>query len=559
MTKTCKQCSAPFEITPEDLAFYEKISPVFNGKKELVPAPTLCPDCRHQRRLALRNERSLYRRTCSLCRKSLIANYAADVALPVYCLDCWWGDRWSPLMFGRVLQLDRSFIDQFLALSIAVPRPSAQILNGQNCDYTNFCRDGKDCYLSFSIVHCEECLYSTHTDESLNCVDCEGDEHCEYCYECCNCIGCFHLTHSVRCENCHDASFLYDCKNCQHCCLSSNLRSRQYVFQNQQLDAEEYEQRLRSMRMETSSGLKQAGTQFDTILRHAIHHTLITQCENCTGDVLKNCKNCRECFDCFSGEDSVRCYRSPPTFRDCIDSWGVYGGSELCIEASNGKNIQRTLATIQCQNLSDSYYCIHCHNATHLFGCIGIHHAQYCILNKQYTKEEYEKLVPKIIAHMRETGEWGEFFPVSLSPFAYNETVAQEYFPLTKEEVQKRGWQWREEKEEAPKVAKVIPAEKLPDAIDDVPDDILNWAIECEATKRPFRIIKQELDFYRKMQLPIPHFHPDERHRRRLALRNPRKLWKRPCMKCGKQMETTYAPERPEIVYCEDCYLKEVY
>ena len=29
------------------------------------------------------------------------------------------------------------------------------------------------------------------------------------------------------------------------------------------------------------------------------------------------------------------------------------------------------------------------------------------------------------------TGEWGEFFPSSLSPFGYNETVAQEYFPLT--------------------------------------------------------------------------------------------------------------------------------
>ncbi|HRI36281.1 MAG TPA: hypothetical protein PK765_04380 [bacterium] len=58
----------------------------------------------------------------------------------------------------------------------------------------------------------------------------------------------------------------------------------------------------------------------------------------------------------------------------------------------------------------------------------------YCILNKQYTEEEYNTLVPKIIAHMRETGEWGEFFSPNLSPFGYNETVAMEYFPLTKEQ-----------------------------------------------------------------------------------------------------------------------------
>jgi hypothetical protein len=29
----------------------------------------------------------------------------------------------------------------------------------------------------------------------------------------------------------------------------------------------------------------------------------------------------------------------------------------------------------------------------------------------------------------------GRVLPVTMSPFAYNETVAQEYFPMTKEEV----------------------------------------------------------------------------------------------------------------------------
>ena len=183
----------------------------------------------------------------------------------------------------------------------------------------------------------------------------------------------------------------------------------------------------------------------------------------------------------------------------------------------------------------------------------------YCILNKQYTKEEYEALVPKIIEKMRADGEWGEFFPVTMSPFAYNETVAQEYFPLSKEEVLARGWKWRDQSDEMPKVDRVSPAAQLPDSIDDIPDDILNWAIECDATKRPFKIIKQELEFYRQMRLPVPRLHPDERHRRRMALRNPRKLWKRECQKCGKDIETSYAPDRPEIVYCEECYLAEVY
>ncbi|HBA45322.1 TPA: hypothetical protein DEG21_01580 [Patescibacteria group bacterium] len=110
-----------------------------------------------------------------------------------------------------------------------------------------------------------------------------------------------------------------------------------------------------------------------------------------------------------------------------------------------------------------------------------------------------------------------------------------------------------------PNVTKIIPAEKLPDDITQIPDDILNRAIECEITNKLFRIIKQELDFYRKHSLPIPRRHPDQRHLDRMNLRNPKKLYDRKCDKCGVDMMTTYSPERPEIVYCESCYNKEAY
>ncbi|MBI5411955.1 hypothetical protein HZA43_02125 [Candidatus Peregrinibacteria bacterium] len=167
---------------------------------------------------------------------------------------------------------------------------------------------------------------------------------------------------------------------------------------------------------------------------------------------------------------------------------------------------------------------------------------------------------------MGKTGEWGRFFPVSLSPFAYNETPAIEYYPLNKEEVlgaclraSRQGWKWHDRKDETTKNDKAIPANRLPEEIGKMPDDILNWIIKCEATGRSFRIIPQELKFYRQHQLPITHFHPDERHRRRMALRPVRKLWNRQCAKCAAPIQTTYSLDRSEIVYCEHCYLKTVY
>jgi len=44
-----------------------------------------------------------------------------------------------------------------------------------------------------------------------------------------------------------------------------------------------------------------------------------------------------------------------------------------------------------------------------------------------------------------------------------------------------------------------------------------------------------------------------------MNLRNPRKLYERNCDKCGEDIQTTYEPSRPETVYCEECYNKEIY
>lgn len=153
--------------------------------------------------------------------------------------------------------------------------------------------------------------------------------------------------------------------------------------------------------------------------------------------------------------------------------------------------------------------------------------------------------------------EWGVFFPAHLSPFGYNETVAQDYYPLTKQEALNQGFNWYDEPESTQQHLGVHYA--IPENIKDVLDDITKQILTCEATGKPYKIIPQELEFYRKMQLPIPRKCPDQRHKERLALRNPRKLFTRNCSKCRTEMQTTYSPERPETVYCESCYLEHVY
>jgi hypothetical protein len=90
-------------------------------------------------------------------------------------------------------------------------------------------------------------------------------------------------------------------------------------------------------------------------------------------------------------------------------------------------------------------------------------------------------------------------------------------------------------------------------------DSCLEWIIECEATKKPFKIIKPELAFYIDYHLAIPILCPNERHRLRTLLRNPRILHDRECAECGCHISTVYDKNRTEKVLCESCFQKKVF
>ncbi|MFH0851175.1 MAG: hypothetical protein V1876_00295 [Candidatus Peregrinibacteria bacterium] len=562
MQRTCRNpwCKQPFEITEEDSAFYEKVSPVFNGKKELIPPPTLCPECRQQRRLSFRNERKLYHRTCDMTGKPVLSIYTPDAPYKVYDRDAWWGDRWDALAYGREYDSSKTMGEQIKALYADVPHVALYNTNIENSSYTNYALNQRNCYLIFGAGDNEDCLYGKFVVYCKDCVDCLTVYSCELCYEGTASEQCYDCRFFVNCRDCSNCTMIEDCLGCKDCIGCFGLQAKQHYIFNTAYSAEAYARLSQEFSPLSHSNIERLQQRLSELKQSLPHrHAHIYASENCTGESVYHSKNCLSAFDCKNCEDCRYIYFSPKTLctQDC--TFCAPDGDRYCYNVCSTVDLESSMACFYVWYGSNVYYSLECHHNNNIFGCVGLRNKHYCILNKQYTKEEYEKMAAKIVEFMRANGEWGEYLPIDISPFAYNETIAQEYFPLTKESVQSKNGRWHDEVEKKPSAKKNIPGTKLPESIMPVTDDILNWAIECEATKRPFRIIKQELDFYRKMKLPIPRFHPDERHRRRMALKNPYRLWQRPCMKCGKEMETTYAPERPEIVYCENCYLKEVY
>ncbi|OGJ44359.1 hypothetical protein A2272_05805 [Candidatus Peregrinibacteria bacterium RIFOXYA12_FULL_33_12] len=564
MFKTCKNCQQNFEITDDDLKFYEKVSPEFSGRKYLIPPPSLCQECRQQRRLGSCNEFNFYNGKCGICGKFVLTEFSPDIKQIIYCRDCWHSDKWDSRDYGLEFDFSRSFFEQFMEVKMKTP---ALNLNSQgtniNSEYIHYAGSCKNCYLVRHADFCEDCYYGYGFKNNIFCVDGFYNLHCEFCYDCLDCHKCYELKGSQDCINCSSSAFLRDCIGSKNCFLSVGLRQKEYCFENEQLTKEQYQSKIASINLSSYVIYQACKNRLKELKKnHTFKEYQGYNTENCLGDHLINCKEAQYCFDCEDVETAKFCYQVVLGAKNIYDIY-QYGTNllESYEGAIVGENSYHLLFCNNCHvNSSDLIYCWYAERSKNCFACSNIKGLNYCLLNKQYTKEEYNKLVPKIIDHMMKSDEWGEYFPLSFSTiYGYNKSSAQLYFPFTKDQALAKGFKWSDYEPEFPKVEKIIPANLLPETISEIPDDILNWAIECEVTKKPFKIIKPELEFYRKMNLPIPRRHPDQRHKERMALRNPRKLWTRNCMKCGMEIQTTYSPERKEIVYCEKCYFGSIY
>jgi hypothetical protein len=546
IASTCSNCNSDFPVTESDQEFYKTMK---------VPAPTWCADCRYQRRLAWRNERVLYSRKCDGTGEQMLSVYSEDKPFPVYNNDYWYSDKWDALDYGRDYDFTRPFFEQFEELTNMVPQLARSVVKNDNCDYVNQCGMSKDCYLIFEADHDRNCYYSNNIFDSRDCMEILHGTNNELCYECVDCHDSYDLKCSQDSKNCSESWFLKNCIGCMNCFGSVNLRNKQYYFLNQKYSKEEYEQKVKAVNLASYAGLQNMRAQFAELANkfpqkyiHGIKN------EDSTGDYISHTERCYNCFDLHNSQDcrNVNIARNMKMVHDVL-AFGSKPGVEFSYEVhETGAGTRNILFSDQiwgtCHDISYSKLCVT--GSKYLFGCVGLRRAEYCILNKQYSKEEYEEMLPRIIRHMESTQEWGQFFPMNIAPYGYNETMAQDYFPMSKEDVLAKGLKWKDKDQRDYQPAEM----EVPDAVSDVPDTITNALLACTDCAKNYRIIGQELRFCRGRGVPLSKKCPDCRHYDRLKLRNPQHLHDRECAKCQTPLKTSYAPDRPEAIHCESCY-----
>ncbi len=557
LASNCRHCAESFQVSVAELNFLKKISPRIGETVQDIPPPTLCPACRLQRRMAHRNQIYVTRQQVGDTKVQFFSMYFGKPPFPVVSNADWWDEKnWSPEEFGREFDFTRPFFEQWAELRDSVPRPALNTISGtiENSDYCNNAGWLKDCYFVFSADRNRECLYTENITDCTDCMDCSATVNCELCYDCTGCSNCYNLQASLHCTDCSDSWYLSNCKSCSNCFGCVNLRQKKHCVYNKQLTPDEFKGFMSTLdlsswevrsRLETEFAKFQAG--------HPRPHIVATRAENCTGNQINDSRNIVNSYQIYNAEDLRNCDVVQSGGKDLYDCTISFMAPELMYECTIcGLNVFNLAFCYNCwDGASELLYCDTSHGSKHCFGCVCLRRRRFCILNKQYTEAEYFSLLPKIIEHMRQTGEWGEFFPMELSPWPYNLSLANRYFPLSEREIKAQGLSWlsRDSADQ-----QTLNPQPLPDRLPTTDEPLVT---ACSVSGRLFRITTQEIKRLRKFSAPLPRKAYDERMDDRTVRLGGLKLINRACARTGEKLETVYTPEEAPIIWRKDEFDRE--
>lgn len=555
--RVCRKSGVEFSVTDDDQSFLERVSPVVAGERLLISPPTLAPELRAMRRMAWRNSNYLTRSQCALTGKPLVSGYAQDTPYQLYAVPVWWGDGWDQYASGRAFDFSRPFFEQFAELMLAAPRPALMNRDSENSDYCNYAGENKNCYMANNgSWYNENCQYGESYLHCKDSVDCNYLRKSELCYESVRSEGLYQCAFVTDCYHCADCYYSFNLRSCRDCFLCSNLRNATGYIRNRPASPEQLAECRALMR--TRAGQRELHAAFTELTQSEIHPAVIhVNCEDSTGDALTNCKNVREGFivgNTRDGKYLIHCDEGQDMW-DC--SLSGYGNTELYYETvSSGAGGVRAVFVSGSWTSSDVAYCDTVMSCNNCFGCSGLKRAQYCIFNKQYSRAEYERLLPRIVDHMRATGEWGEFFPERIAPHAYNDSHAMDFFPLTEAVARSYGYRWTAA---APAMSGALPRTEVPDSIDGCSEALCDTVFSCRASGKQYRLVKPEFHLLQTLGVAPPDHAPDVRRKARNTRINPPRLYRRQSDLTGAEVLSSYAPERPERICSLEEYLRLLY
>ena len=524
----------------------------------LEGSPTTAPWTRIRHMGAFWPHFHLHERQCDATGNKIISVYRPDCPYPVWHKDHWMDNANPP---SAEFQPGQPVFEQLKQLFSQCPIPHNIGVGNDNCDYTDDWWYSRNCFLSHSGFEDEDLSYCYRARKSSDCQFLAFVTDCQLCVDVINSLNCFQVIYALNSRDCSDSAFLYDCRNCRNCLFCFNLRNKEYCVGNQQMTKEQYEAARAQWNLSSRSVYEQAKANFGRMLHEVAWHRalMIDKTEESTGNYLENAKGCRNCFFINGSEDCINCVRSVSGHdKNSLDCVGCFGG-EVLLGCSNAQdqcyNSHFIFNLTQCKDLE---YCSNCYLCKNCFGCCGLKGKEYHIFNTPVPQEQYEGRRDEIIAAMKQTGEYGQFFPASFSPVPYSESWSAVHFDLDDASQSQLGFRVASS-EGRDQPAGSLPLDQIPDTAAAAPADLPTKVFWDPVACKPLRITQADIDFCARVGVPLPNsFYASRLIENFRMLHYSGKNRFTTCARSGADVETNWPPGFDGRILSEEEYVKEI-
>lgn len=292
-----------------------------------------------------------------------------------------------------------NFFKELQRLILSQPKLSSHSLNCENCEYGDqlyYCKNMTHC---FDTLNSTDCLYVFDSQHVVNSVDCDYSFESQLCYDSITLGKCFNSAYLEDCSSIENAMYSYNCRNGNNLFGCANLTGKSFCIFNRQLTETEYKENIEKFKSLPKEQVLQMLEELKK--KYPITQTRGENNENSSyGNYLYNCKRCYMCFDTAECENCGYLYDSARN-NTCYDAT-FSGDSEISYEFIDSTRLFNCTYAIWCGHSTDSSYIIACGNVKNCLGCVNLFQKEYCILNRQFTKEEYEVKSKQILEELKQ-------------------------------------------------------------------------------------------------------------------------------------------------------------
>jgi len=284
------------------------------------------------------------------------------------------------------------FLEDYGRLKRSLPILPRDSLDNEDSPYVNSIHVIKNCYYCFDGGIAEDSAYCYFPYKIVDCFDCDYTFESQLCYQCLDCQRCYNCAYCQDCLLCRDCQFCYFCRDCHDCFGCVGLHHHKYCIFNVQYSEKEYFKKVAELKkLPSEQNLKRLKK---LSIKYPRRRVASLKTENCPyGNYITNCANSYWIFDGIGDEDSAYLYQSK-FCKGSLDMDQAYE-CEFCYSGKGAFSYQCSHVDL-CSHSRDCHYCFRCEYCEHCWGCVNLNKAKYCILNKQYSKEEYFEKINEI-------------------------------------------------------------------------------------------------------------------------------------------------------------------